>query len=580
MVAASVGVMKAGIPSLAAVRDTHPSELAVLLSSVPVDEVFALSAQEVEALVVVTQKVASWSHAIQAMAVDRFADLTTDAMEVHVADRAAARDAGAGADASGRGERVVPVPEPDAIAASSLAPLLNIAPRTMRTRLNRARLLMELPRTLDLALAGQLEPWRVDGVVVAAQDVAWERLEEFEARLHDVDVSRLPKPRLVERARRAAVKADPDGVDRAHQVAPRRRGLRWGPSEVPGLMRWSADLPDDRSRVLAAAVDALAQEYLTADGHTGAHRSVEAARVDALVDLALASARVETLVEVVLPASVATPATIVTRSAQYDVIREALARHPLRADRARGAVPSGASGPGDDHGPPSAGAPPPVVDLATTDPVLVDLVAGRVTHHTLAAGGLERATALALGGHLERTGNPFLSLTPPSPPPPLPPPAGRAGARGESRVWFVDGIVEVRGTSGLLPAQVVAILQDPDTRVRVSGSDPGTANGATARRRTYRPGAALAARVRARDLHCRFPGCSVPAARCQLDHVAPFPAGESVEENLQSLCAGHHGFKHHAGWSVRMEPDGTCHWTSPTGRTHLTVPGSRRELAA
>ena len=59
------------------------------------------------------------------------------------------------------------VPEPDAIAASSLAPLLNISPRTMRTRLNRARVLVELPRTFTLALAGVLEPWRVDGVVVA-----------------------------------------------------------------------------------------------------------------------------------------------------------------------------------------------------------------------------------------------------------------------------------------------------------------------------------------------------------------------------------------------------------------------------
>ncbi|HEY5853656.1 MAG TPA: DUF222 domain-containing protein, partial [Aldersonia sp.] len=39
---------------------------------------------------------------------------------------------------------------------------------------------------------------------------------------------------------------------------------------------------------------------------------------------------------------------------------------------------------------------------------------------------------------------------------------------------------------------------------------------------TYRPNAETAALVRARDRHCRFPGCQMPAARCQLDHIVPF----------------------------------------------------------
>ena len=283
--------METGIPSMTEVRDTHPAELAVVLSTLSLDTVFDLPADEVEAVVVATQKVASWAHGLQAMAVDRFAELTADQMDAHTTE---VRARG--------GSRVVPIPEPDAVAASSLAPLLNIAPRTMRTRLNRARLLMELPRTLGMALAGELEPWRVDGVVVAARDVALDRLAEFEARLHGTDVSRLPKPRLVDRARRAAAKADPEGVGRAHRAASGRRGLRVAPSEVPGLMRWTADLPDETSRTLLGAVDALAQEYLTADRCTGTTRTVEAARVDALTDLAMANATVETLVEIVLPA--------------------------------------------------------------------------------------------------------------------------------------------------------------------------------------------------------------------------------------------------------------------------------------
>ena len=86
--------------------------------------------------------------------------------------------------------------------------------------------------------------------------------------------------------------------------------------------------------------------------------------------------------------------------------------------------------------------------------------------------------------------------------------------------------------------------------------------------------------MRARDRHCRFPGCSVPATRCQLDHVTAFPRGHTVEANLQCLCPAHHGFKHHAGWTVTMTPHGTCAWTAPTGRTHTTTPGSARDLAA
>ncbi len=538
--------MEAAVPSPSQVREAHPAELAVLLSTVGVGDVRAMEREPLEAVVVATQKVASWLHAVQAAAIDRFAELAADDLEVHLEQL---RDAPAGS--SGSAGRVVPVPEPDAIAASSLAPLLNISPRTMRTRLNRARVLVELPRTFGLALAGVLEPWRVDGVVVAARDVALERVAEFEARLYDRDVRALPKPRLVARAKRAAAKADPEGVQRARTGAPRRRGLRWAPSEVPGLMRWTADLPDETSRTLAASVDALAQEYLTADAHrratdprtAGPRLSVEAARADALVDLAMADAQVQTVVELVLPAATAAVPTLVTRRPQRDVIRDALA--------------------------------------GTFDEVLVDLVGGSVTHDTLAAGQLERGVGLALGGHLETTGNPFLSHTAAGAGhrSGAPPGSGEAWGDGE-RVWFVDGIVEAWGTTGLLPAQVTALLEHPDTTLRVTGGPPGSADGPPARRRTYRPGAALAARVRARDGHCRFPGCSVPAARCDLDHVIAHPDGETVEANLQTLCRAHHGFKHHAGWAVTMTEAGECTWTAPTGRTHITTPASVRDFAA
>ena len=56
--------------------------------------------------------------------------------------------------------------------------------------------------------------------------------------------------------------------------------------------------------------------------------------------------------------------------------------------------------------------------------------------------------------------------------------------------------------------------------------------------------------------------------------------GETTEDNLQSLCPAHHGFKHHAGWTVTMTTDGACHWTTPAGRRHTTVPVTTRDRAA
>ncbi|HET6968146.1 MAG TPA: hypothetical protein VFI44_07705 [Ornithinibacter sp.] len=597
-------------PSLTRVRSTHPGELAVLLSTVTADAVSAMDAAGAEAVVVATQRVNNWAAGLQAVAVDRFAEHVLDAQEHHAADLVAARDqqraqveAGGG---TWRGDTgAVALPEPEQVAASMLAPELRISPRTMRTRLNRARALMELPTTLALALGGELEPWRVDAVVVASRDVAADRLLELETRLYDADATALPRPRLVERVRRAAVKADPDSVTRGIARAPRRRSLRVAPSETAGLMTWTLQVPDDLSRRLFAAVDALAQEYLTADqrrtprhttepagagwepagpgatdagpGATAAatapplreKRTVEAARLDALGDLVMANADITTVVELLVPVDAGTR-TLTTRPTPREAVTTALAT-PSR--------------------------PGPV------DAVLVDLVLGSVTTDTLAAGPVERHLGLVLGGHLETDTNPFLTHQPAPPghtsPPGTRPPTGpsrpnRAPVAGTAlgapppppsctppqAIWFVDGLVEAPGATALLPEQVTALLADPDTLVRINSAAIGTADAGPARRQTYRPGRALAARVRARDRHCRFPGCSVPAKRCHLDHVTAFPHGDTVEDNLQCLCPAHHGFKHHAGWTVTMTDDGACAWTTPTGTTHMTTPGTTRDVAA
>ncbi|KUI28376.1 hypothetical protein AU196_17520 [Mycobacterium sp. IS-1742] len=92
----------------------------------------------------------------------------------------------------------------------------------------------------------------------------------------------------------------------------------------------------------------------------------------------------------------------------------------------------------------------------------------------------------------------------------------------------------------------------------------------------YRPSAKLAAFVRARDLFCRFPGCDVPAERCDIDHVVPWPYGPTHASNLNCKCRTHHLAKTFwDGWRDEQFPDGTVLWTSPAGQRYTTTPGSR-----
>ena len=80
---------------------------------------------------------------------------------------------------------------------------------------------------------------------------------------------------------------------------------------------------------------------------------------------------------------------------------------------------------------------------------------------------------------------------------------------------------------------------------------------------TYTPPPLIRAAIEARDRTCRFPGCTRPATRCDLDHTTPYPHGQTNELNLTALCRHHHRLKTHSGWHVTPHPDTTQTWTSP-----------------
>jgi hypothetical protein len=82
----------------------------------------------------------------------------------------------------------------------------------------------------------------------------------------------------------------------------------------------------------------------------------------------------------------------------------------------------------------------------------------------------------------------------------------------------------------------------------------------------YRPPPHLAEHVKARDRTCVYPGCRVPAHRCDIDHHVPHSdAGPTSAWNISSLCRSHHRLKHSPGWRVTRLVNGSVAWRTPTG---------------
>ncbi|WDM45235.1 HNH endonuclease [Microbacterium luteolum] len=91
---------------------------------------------------------------------------------------------------------------------------------------------------------------------------------------------------------------------------------------------------------------------------------------------------------------------------------------------------------------------------------------------------------------------------------------------------------------------------------------------------TYSPTEGMRRFLRARDQHCRFPGCRMPVHRCDIDHNHDHARGGKTRiDNLAHLCRRHHTLKHpdipdtHR-WTARQERDGTITWHSPLGRDY------------
>lgn len=87
---------------------------------------------------------------------------------------------------------------------------------------------------------------------------------------------------------------------------------------------------------------------------------------------------------------------------------------------------------------------------------------------------------------------------------------------------------------------------------------------------TYVRSTAIDRYLRARDRRCRWPGCTAPAIRCEIDHNTDWADGGATDvRNLCCLCQRHHTQKQFTRWTVRQLAGGVIEWTSPTGRVYI-----------
>jgi hypothetical protein len=133
---------------------------------------------------------------------------------------------------------------------------------------------------------------------------------------------------------------------------------------------------------------------------------------------------------------------------------------------------------------------------------------------------------------------------------------------------------ELADRSGFIPGedlkQLIADTLDPDNRdqmlfTRLLTDDGGRLLETTELGRYASARLAQAIKIRAGT--CRFPTCTVPAERCDLDHHEPVPRGPTSGTNMDPFCRRHHRGKTFA-WQACTRDDHGVDWTMPDAETY------------
>jgi Domain of unknown function (DUF222) len=138
-----------------------------------------------------------------------------------------------------------------------------------------------------------------------------------------------------------------------------------------------------------------------------------------------------------------------------------------------------------------------------------------------------------------------------------------------SLVCASDMPAELADRSGFVPGEalkeLIAQTLDPDGRneilfTRLLTDNQGRLLDTTELGRY--PSTRLAEAIKIRAGTCRFPTCTVPADRCDLDHHEPVPKGPTSGKNMDPFCRRHHRGKSFA-WHAAFRVDEGVDWTMP-----------------
>ena len=140
-----------------------------------------------------------------------------------------------------------------------------------------------------------------------------------------------------------------------------------------------------------------------------------------------------------------------------------------------------------------------------------------------------------------------------------------------------DRMAEIDGIGPIHPDYVRALAGHAPSFTRLFLDPSGMVTNVD----TYVPSSRMKRYLRARDQHCRFPGCRASVVRCEIDHNHDRALGGRTSlDNLADFCSSHHPLKHpdvaaRHRWKVRQRPEGTLVWTSPLGREYIDEPSPR-----
>ena len=413
----------------------------------------------------------------------------------------------------------------DEFASDTLAPMLGMSHGPAATRVRTAaKLLADLPVTLRAVAEGDLDLFRAHVIADELRLADREVCAAVEAMIHPAVCGDTPG-KARNRVRKALAKIDPELVRQRAARAKLERFVSTRASHLPGMTEWLAQLPAADSAKAWAAIDALARQQHQEDPD----RTLDQHRADALLDLILGNATIHA------DLTLAIPLTPDPDTEDTDTTEDT--GGPGAAGGGAGAVVPESFG-----GPPAGGSAD-GADSAAGDGAAVD-------GDGAGDGGLSDAHAFFLD---------YLA----------------------TRVTGADtgAVVEIPGIGTIPVSQALAMAGDLGTRITRMLIDPVTGATVETRATGYRPPAGIARFVKLRDGTCRFPSCHRKAQSCELDHITPWPAGETAVANLICLCKHHHRLKHATAWSPQLQPDGTVDWTDPYGQHWLTHPIDHRDPA-